>query len=382
MHIALLRRRVSGPGGAEATLIRLARGFAQAGRRVTILAETDNANALRHLGPGVQVRRVPVWGGKTGRLLSYALNSRRVAAACGAEVVFSLERVFNPHVYRAGDGVHREWLARQGATLPAATRLARAVRPFHRVMLWLEKRLFASPELTWVIANSRMVQGDILRHFPLSPEKIRVIYNGLDHQEFALRPGAERRELRSRLGGNGAAPVVLFVGSGFERKGLAYLLESFSRLKDKKAELWVVGKGRIPRYEALAANLGISPRVRFFGPRREVAPFYQAASLLALPTLYDPLSNAVLEALACGCPVITTSANGAAEFITPGENGEVLPRAEDPRTWAETLAVWTERDREEQVHEAAARAVAHLSWDATVTLTLEVLEDAISHRRG
>ena len=67
----------------------------------------------------------------------------------------------------------------------------------------------------------------------------------------------------------------------------------------------------------------MADRVRFWGPVTETAPFYQAATVLALPTLYDPCSNVVLEALACGTPAVTTAANGAAEFITPGENGAV-----------------------------------------------------------
>ena len=73
----------------------------------------------------------------------------------------------------------------------------------------------------------------------------------------------------------------------------------------------------------------MADRVRFWGPVTETAPFYQAATVLALPTLYDPCSNVVLEALACGTPAVTTAANGAAEFITPGENGAVIPQPDD-----------------------------------------------------
>jgi hypothetical protein len=80
----------------------------------------------------------------------------------------------------------------------------------------------------------------------------------------------------------------------------------------------VVGKGHIAPYVRAAERLGVADRVKFWGPVTETAPFYQAATVLALPTLYDPCSNVVLEALACGLPAVTTAANGAAEFITPG----------------------------------------------------------------
>ena len=138
----------------------------------------------------------------------------------------------------------------------------------------------------------------------------------------------------------------------------------------------MVGKGRAERYAALTRKLGLSEQVRFWGPQAEVAPFYQAADLLALPTLYDPCSNVVLEALGCGCPVITTAANGAAEFITPGENGEIVPSPDDRPGWERALTNWLARRGDPRVGRAAREAVAHLSWEATVSQTLEVLAEA------
>jgi UDP-glucose:(heptosyl)LPS alpha-1,3-glucosyltransferase len=170
--------------------------------------------------------------------------------------------------------------------------------------------------------------------------------------------------------------IILFLGSGFARKGLAYLLEAFSSLKDERTQLWVVGKGRVGGYQTLAQKLGIAQRVRFWGPQTEVAPFYQAASLLALPTLYDPCSNVVLEALGCGCPVLTTVANGAQEFITPGENGEILTQPDEIPLWSAALKEWLTRSRDPKVSRAAQEAVAHLSWETTVSQTLAVLEEA------
>jgi UDP-glucose:(heptosyl)LPS alpha-1,3-glucosyltransferase len=137
-----------------------------------------------------------------------------------------------------------------------------------------------------------------------------------------------------------------------------------------------VGKGRVGSYQVLAQKLGMAERVKFWGPKDEVAPFYQAADLLALPTLYDPCSNAVLEALGCGCPVITTAANGAAEFISPGENGEILPRPDEIQVLAKALREWLARSRDPRVGRAAREAVAHLSWETTISRTLEVLEKA------
>ena len=151
-----------------------------------------------------------------------------------------------------------------------------------------------------MIANSRQVRDEIIRLYGVDPARLRVIYNGLDRQRFhPLDPGAAAA-LRQRLGAPENGAVVLFVGSGFERKGLTYLLQAFGSLRDKTSHLWVVGKGHIPVYRRAAERLGVADRVKFWGPVTETAPFYQAATVLALPTLYDPCSNVVLEALACG----------------------------------------------------------------------------------
>ncbi len=380
MRIALLRLQVGSPGGAEATLRHLARGLTAAGHQVAVYGADSSHRDTEFLGSEVTYVPVPVWGGKTLRLLSFAVNSRRLLQKAPVDVIFSLERTFFQHVYRAGDGCHREWLARRTPFLSFGKKLGQTLSPFHRVMLWLEKRTFAGPDLKKVIANSRQVKEEVIRHFQVDPAMVRVVYNGLDHQVFRPLPEAERRQLRQRLGAGEDDGIILFAGSGFARKGLQYLVEAFGRLTDKQAHLWVVGKGRVGRFKTLAQQRGVAERVKFWGPQTEMAPFYQAADLLALPTLYDPCSNVVLEALGCGCPVITTTANGAAEFITPGKNGEVISNPDEIPVWAGAIGNWLVMSRDSSVGRAAQEAVAHLSWEATVSQTLEVLAEAAAAR--
>jgi UDP-glucose:(heptosyl)LPS alpha-1,3-glucosyltransferase len=378
MKIALLRQRVTTLGGAETTLGYLTRGLAAAGHEVSVYGAEDAAAAQAALGPGVAYARVPVWGGKTLRLLTFALNTRRLLKDAGPQVVLSLERVPGSQVYRAGDGCHREFLSRRAPYLSPLARAAQWLTPFHRVMLLVEQRLFTSPELRRVIANSRQVRDEIIRLYRVDPARVRVIYNGLDRRRFyPLDPGAAAA-LRQRLGAPEPGAVILFVGSGFERKGLTYLLQAFASLRDKASHLWVVGKGHSAVYRRAAERLGVAGRVRFWGPAAETAPFYQAATVLALPTLYDPCSNVVLEALACGLPAVTTAANGAAEFITSGENGAIVMQPDDLGGLTEALTTFLAPGRDPQVRQAAAQAVAALSWEKTVAQTLEVLVEASS----
>jgi UDP-glucose:(heptosyl)LPS alpha-1,3-glucosyltransferase len=378
MRIAVIRQRVTALGGAETTLGYLARGLAAAGHEVTVYGADRQAEAQAALGPAVSYVRVPIWGGKTLRLLSFALNGRRLVKRAGGQVGLSLERVPGLPVYRAGDGCHREYLSRRTPHLSNPARIAQDLSPFHRMMLWLEERLFTDPGLRWVIANSRQVRGEVMRHYGVNPAKIRVIVNGLDRQRFHPLEAEARAERRRRLETPADREIVLFVGSGFTRKGLPYLFKAFASLKDRDSLLWVVGKGDIATYQGAAAGLGMADRVRFWGPVPETAPFYQAATVLALPTIYDPCSNVVLEALACGTPVVTTAANGAMEFITPGENGAVVQDPDDIAALSEALAAFLIRGRDPQGRRAAAQAVAGLSWQATVAQTLEVLAEAAS----
>ena len=375
MRIALLRQRVGGPGGAETTLQHLARGLAAAGQAVTVYGTEARDAARQVLGPGIGYVPVPVWGGKTARLLSYAFNTRRLLRVAAPGVVFSLERTLSPQVYRAGDGCHREWLRLRTPYLSPAARAVQGLSLFHRVLLALERRLFTDPHLQRVIANSSQVKAEIIRHYQLDPARLVVIYNGLDRQRFRPLEEQERAALKARLG-TPAVPIILFAGSGFGRKGLTYLLDAFSNIKNQESVLWVVGKGRLAPYQRQARRLGLTGRLKFWGSQTDLAPFYQAATVLALPTIYDPCSNVALEALCCGAPVITTATNGAAEFLTPGTNGAILARPDDLSGLTHALEEYLARGEAPEVRRAAASAVAHLSWEATVAQTLAVLEAA------
>ncbi len=376
MKIALLRQRVGGPGGAETTVQHLARGLAAAGHQVTVYGSQSLAEAGAVLGPQIAYVPVPVWGGKAGRLLTFALNTRRLLRRAGPQVVLSLERTLGQQVYRAGDGCHREWLRRRAPFLSPAARIFQRLSPFHRVLLTLERRLFTDPGLKRIIANSHMVREEIIRHYQVEPERLSVIYNGLDHQSFRPLAEPERSALRSRLGAPANTAVILFAGSGFGRKGLAFLVEALGNLENQDGVLWVAGKGDPAPYQRQARRLGVAARLKFWGPQANLSPFYQAATVLALPTIYDPCSNVVLEALACGVPVITTNTNGAAPFLTPGENGEILTRPDDLTGLTRALEDYLGRGAAPEVRRAAAAGVANLSWETTVAQTLAVLEEA------
>jgi UDP-glucose:(heptosyl)LPS alpha-1,3-glucosyltransferase len=193
--------------------------------------------------------------------------------------------------------------------------------PRHCALLALEEAVFRdSAQL--IQCNSRRVAGEIAARYAVPPERLFTIYNGVDAQHFTPE-GRDARgaSLRSALRLDG--PVALFVGRGFQRKGLDRAIDGLAESR-AKADLLVVGSGDPLPWRERARARGVEARVHFLGERADVAELHAAADALVLPTRYDAFANACLEAMASGLPVATTPENGAAELIEPGVSGWVL----------------------------------------------------------
>lgn len=319
MKLALVRQTYTPFGGAERFVERAMAALAAQGVDVGIVARRWN-------GDGRPAQScTPFYLGRTWRDAGFARCVQRVIASGAFDLVQSHERIPGCHIYRAGDGVHATWLElRNAARGPWAT-LGSRLSPWHRYTLDAEARLYRHPNLRAVICNSAMVRDDIVGRFGLAPDKVHVIYNGVDRGHF--HPGLRdlhRARLRAEHGITEAEPVILFVGSGFERKGVPALLRALAALPRRDARVWVVGRDRQEAaMRRLADQLGVAARVSFFGGQPDVRPYYGAADVFCLPTLYDPMPNAALEALACGLPALVSTTCGAAEIVTPGSNGEI-----------------------------------------------------------
>jgi len=167
--------------------------------------------------------------------------------------------------------------------------------------------------------------------------------NGTDLVRFAPVADAARRDGRAELGLTEEDEVVLFLGTGFARKGLEPTLRAFALLLATRpgARLLVAGRDRRSAlYEDLARTLGIAERVQFLGPRPDPERIYPLADVYVLPTAYDPAANSTLEALACGVPVVTSAMNGAAEVLEPDVHGTVIDNPVVPDELATAMSRW------------------------------------------
>lgn len=316
-RIAIIRQKYRPDGGAEQSLKNLLSVLKQHSYDVTLITRQWDGEASQSI-----ITCNPLRLGRILREWGFARAVRRELGQRNFDLVQSNERIACCDVYRAGDGVHREWLKQRKRVQSPLARLLTGLNPYHAYVKYAEKELFESKRLRAVICNSRMVKDEILDYFKIDADKLRVIYTGVDTEEFHVRLRQHRQAVRGKLGIPQQATVFIFVGSGFQRKGLMQAIECLARLPD--AQLLVIGKDkRMGKFRRRAARLGLARRVHLLGVQRGVGPFYGAADVLILPTLYDPFPNVVLEAMAVGLPVITSTRCGGAELVTEGINGYV-----------------------------------------------------------
>ena len=301
-----MRQRYNPYGGAERFVARALPALERAGMEVALIGRREQGWGARRF-----LRADPFYLGNLWRDWSFARAARGRWQREHFDVVQSHERIAGCDVYRAGDGVHRRWLELRREAAGPLERLGIALNPYHGYVCDVEKEMLEHPRLRAVICNSKMVRDEIRRGFRVAPEKLHVIYNGVDLEHFHPRHRQPLRDaVRAEIGCPPRDTVFLFVGSGFSRKGLDAAVAAVARTPH-----WLVVVGK-DRYAG-----PVPERVRFLGGKDDPRPYYAAADCFLLPTRYDPFPNTVLEAMAMGLPAIVSSRCGAAEIVEPGVNG-------------------------------------------------------------
>jgi len=354
LTIGLVRRGHSDTGGAEAYLKRLARGLSESGHTIRLFTDASWPAREWSWGPITRLQ-----GGTAHR---FADELEKIAPRGHCDLLLSLERVWRCDVYRAGDGIHQAWMRRRdAASSPLRSRLRR-FNAKHQDVLELERALFSGGARR-VIANSQMVKREAEEYYGYPADRIHVVPNGIPLADF--HPDPEARSLRrqiARLCDDEIA--VLFVGSGWERKGLRYAIDAVESL-GKKFRLFVAGRGRGRKVNG--------PTVQHLGAARDLPALYAAADIFLLPTLYDPFSNACLEALAAGLPVITTRDNGFSEIIKQRVHGSIVDAPSNVAQLCEALLYWSDASRREASRPAILECAKHFDISKNVQRTLAVL---------
>jgi len=228
-----------------------------------------------------------------------------------------------------------------------------------------------------VIAVSEDIKRDLMRHDGIPAERIAVIANGVDFSR--LSSPLSRAQARHRLGIDEATLAIGCVARLEEQKGIRFLLEAMAELRDLPVRLFLIGDGRLRgELEQRAASLRVSEFSSFLGMRADVPDILPALDLYAMPSLWEGLSIALLEAMAAALPVVATDVGGVRQVlgedacglrVSPGNAGE-LARA------IRQLAVSPER-RAALGERARRRALERFSLDATLAALTRVYDEAL-----
>jgi len=375
----------------------LSRALARRGVDVTIVTAVRGGDAPREeQGDGFRVRRLAcdVVGGPSHRSWSPTF-----AARAALDLWSRRREVDLVHVHGVIDALYTAWafarlrrlpmvfeLTLTGADDPDALRESRNHFTSLRYAIYrrMDSYVAISPQL-----------ADAARAGGVPAERLQTIPQGVDLERH--HPLADRRARRDELGLPIDAPVLAFVGSLVERKGIDLLLAAWARIHARRplAKLLLVGRDRFEDHAAaeafLARALGALPAsagqaVVRFGVRDDAERFLQSSDLFVFPSRREGFGAAIIEAMACGLPCIVADLPGITDFIfpTPSEasGGIVVPQENAGALADAVLGLLAEPGRARALGRAArARAEAYFGIDAVAEQYLSVYERLLPEGR-
>lgn len=397
MRIAIIRKKYTFHGGAESFSTNFIQKLADEGHEIHIYAinwQTGSSHS------NIQFNRVPVLAFNSFlRDLSFTISAYFILKKKRRyyDIIQTHDKTLYQDLYRAGDGCHMEWLRQRWKRTGINGKISIIINPYHLLILALERSIFKRHRYKKIIAISEMVKRNIIENYDVPSEGIEVIYNGVDLNKFHPDNRAKfRAEVRKKHGVSDNAFVVLFVGSGFERKGVKYLIEAVESLS-LPLTVMIVGKGSEKKFKKISPNPSLLKRgilevplwkrgikgdfqskqnIIFCGPQKDIHKYYAAADIFVFPTIYEPFGNVHLEALATGLPVITTKNSGAAEIIRKYEHGFVLDEPEDIDALAAKIKYFLHNKDQLKIMSARSRQLAEeFSHDRHISKIMQLYED-------
>jgi UDP-glucose:(heptosyl)LPS alpha-1,3-glucosyltransferase len=378
MKIALINKVFSlGYGGGERYGVNLAKALCSKGIEVhlfgTVVEDVPEGEAVVHT---VSAPTRPGFRRVTG----FITHTRPLVQAQDFDIVYSLTQYYPVHVFRVGGGIHKHWM-----TLRFPGKLRRLLRyllsPVNLAHLYLESRMYNPKNYQTIITNSNLCKSHVISYYQVPPNRIEVIYTGVDQRVFNLSiRDTHRKPQRSVLGLSEDDIGLLFVSNNWKRKGMESILQALYLLgkNARYFKLIGVGKGKKRHFVSMAKKLGLYPQIRFLEPTREIERYYGAADVFVLPTQYDPFSNACIEAMSCGLPVITSRCNGASEIIEHKKSGFIMNHADNIKSLAFYLTCLLDQGARESMGLQAAKSVQHLTVEHNMDETLKVFHKILA----
>lgn len=369
MKIALSIENFSvSKGGGEGYANNLAQQLIKNGHEVHVFSNSFDGQSEYIVPHKVLIMRSL----KTLRILSFAINSKRLLTRNNFDLIIGFGGTWPIDVYRPGGGTEMGWFLQNlnsidNKLVRFLNKMIRRISPTNLAGFYVDRRIYKNSRLKLVIANSHMVKKDIIKYHNFSESKIKVVYNGVDLDKFNPRNRAIfRNEIRKTYGIDDRTVMLLFIANNFRLKGLYPLIKAIAILKTKVREpfrLIVAGRGKRQKFIRLIRKVGCEENIIFTGQIKEIERLYAGADILVHPTFYDPFANVCLEALASGLPVITTRHNGAGELITDRIEGFVIAEPTKINDLAEKIAFFFDESERIRAGKNARRLAEQFPWE-------------------
>jgi L-malate glycosyltransferase len=355
--------------GGEQQVLYLARGLAARGVEQEILCQQGSVLAARARDAGL-----PVWERRLHGEVD--LPSMRAMGARLRAGRFDVIHMHTSHAHTLGVVAARFAGRRRRGDRPVTLVSRRVDFSIHKRRLLDFSKLKYTWGLDRIVCVSDMIRQVLLRD-GLPPELVGVVHSGVDVARLAGAPD-RRADYRREFGLPAGAPLVATVGHCADHKGQRFLVAAAPAVLARfpEARILIVGEGELlPDLREQAAALGVQGRVLFPGFRTDVPALLRALDLFVFPSHLEGLGTSVLDALAVGLPVVSTTAGGIPEMITDGVHGRLVPPRDPQALAAAMIELLEQPERARALGEAGRqRVLAEFTADRMVEKTLAEYE--------
>ncbi|NDV24556.1 glycosyltransferase family 4 protein [Desulfovibrio sp. JC022] len=314
-RIALILPRFGRYGGVERFGYNLSAALTDSGYSVDFIC----ARAEDEPPQGVNIINVGRYGFcRAGKLLWFVLAAEKARKNGNYDLTISLGKSLNQDMLRIGGGPLESFWSLSQRAWPKG--FARSFKMFRRrtalvnlIIKYIERKQAAS-DCRMVCVSHRVRDWMVDSHPSLAGRKIDVIYNKPDLSLFSPFSQEERNFSRAEFSLSEKDVLISTATTNFALKGVSVLIKALAELPENY-HLQVAGGRNPSKYIKLAKELGVAGRVRFLGKVEDMPALYGRSDVFVLPSFYDACSNSVLEALACGVPVISSRDNGSSYFL-------------------------------------------------------------------
>lgn len=363
MKIALIHMRHAKTGGTELFLNQLSSYLAEQGEDVTIICRSHVAPSHPKIN---FIKLNPLSIGKAHRMWRFAKAVEKHLSEHNYDFVYGLGKTWSHDMLRIGGGTHQHFLKQlKKEKLSLKDKIA----------LKIEKKSMSKGAFSHIVANSHKSAFEISDAYDVDSKDISVIHNAVDTNRFDREKLLQvSSTIRESLNIPANAPVCLFLGSGYKRKGLDRLLYAFSLIPQDSHLIIIGSDSNQAKYERLAKDLNIYKRCHFIGRQEKPEHYYSLSDCYILPTRYEPFGYSVIEALSCKCPVITTVECGAKEVLTSEVSQILEPNFKDEEL-AQAITFWLNRKNDSKIRMKCRTQAKKLSIDSIMKQNYQTIKN-------